>query len=215
MKDSEKRFAILACIGILALGFLVLNIEKIFPTPQQQDFEQNLPKRVTVDFDLSTGTNPEANVALIEFSDFQCPFCQQNYEDVKQMVQLYGNKINFVYKHFPLTEIHPNAFKAAEAMECARDQEMALEYHNKLFETNRLTVPDLKEHANVLGLDMEAFNHCLDAGVKAERVKKDMNDGIRLGVQGTPTFMVGERMLVGVQPAATLKALLDAELQYE
>lgn len=215
MKDSEKRFAILACIGILALGFLVLNIEKIFPTPQQQDFERNLPERVTVDFDLSTGTNPEANVALIEFSDFQCPFCQQNYEDVKQMVQLYGNKINFVYKHFPLTEIHPNAFKAAEAMECARDQEMALEYHNKLFETNRLTVPDLKEHANVLGLDMEAFNHCLDAGVKAERVKKDMNDGIRLGVQGTPTFMVGERMLVGVQPAATLKALLDAELQYE
>lgn len=212
---SEKQFAILALVGIVVLGFLVMNLDKFFPSPEV-DLNENLPTLVNIDFDLSTGTNPRAPVALVEFSDFQCPFCQQNYEDVAQIRSLYGDKMNFVYKHFPLAEIHPQAFKAAEAMECARDQGKAMMYHDRLFaQPDRLYVADLKQHAVELGLHAEPFNNCLDSGEKADLAKRDLNDGIRLGVEGTPSFIVGGRLLTGVQAASTFKALLDAELEDE
>ena len=123
---------------------------------------------------------PSAPVTLIEFSDFQCPFCQRVEPTLKQLRETYGDKVRIVWKDFPLTQIHPQAFKAGEAAHCAGDQGKYWEYHDRLFANQQALQPaDLKKHAADLGLDAAAFSSCLDSSKYGERVR----DGV---AQGTP-----------------------------
>jgi protein-disulfide isomerase len=154
-----------------------------------------------------------APVTLVEFSDFQCPFCQRVAPTLKQVKDKYGDKVRVVWKDFPLTQIHPQAFKAGEAAHCAADQGKFWEYHDRLFANQQALQPnDLKKHAADLGLDATAFASCLDTSKYGERVRDGVAEGSRLGVNSTPTIYINGRVLSGAQPFETFVSLIDEEL---
>ena len=154
-----------------------------------------------------------APIELIEFSDFQCPFCQRANPTVDQVLKTYGDRIRFVYRHFPLSN-HPNAKPAAEASQCAAEQGKFWEYHDKLFANpSRLADGDLKQSAAELGLDTAAFNKCVDTHKYASQVESDFRAGEDAGVNGTPAFFVNGRMISGAQPFEAFKRLIDEELE--
>jgi len=154
----------------------------------------------------------DAPIELIEFSDFQCPFCQRANPTVDQVLKTYGNKIHFVYRHYPLPN-HPNARPAAEAASCAGDQGRFWEYHDQLFANgSRLTDADLKQHAVTAGLDASKFNACLDSHKFKGEVDKDVAEGNQAGVSGTPAFFINGRALEGAQPFEAFKRVIDEEL---
>jgi protein-disulfide isomerase len=154
-----------------------------------------------------------APVTLIEFSDFQCPFCQRVAPTLKKLRDTYGDKVRIVWKDFPLTQIHPQAFKAGEAAHCAGDQGKYWEYHDRLFANQQQLQPDdLKKHAADLGLDAAAFNACLDTSKYGERVRDGVAQGTRLGVNSTPTIYINGRMLSGAQAYETFASVIDEEL---
>ena len=154
-----------------------------------------------------------APVTLIEFSDFQCPFCQRVAPTLKKVRDTYGDRVRIVWKDFPLTQIHPQAFKASEAAHCAGDQGKYWEYHDRLFANQQSLQPEeLKQHATALGLDAAAFNACLDSSKYGERVRDGVAQGTRLGVNSTPTIYINGRMLSGAQPYETFVSVIDEEL---
>jgi protein-disulfide isomerase len=154
-----------------------------------------------------------APVTLIEFSDFQCPFCQRVAPTLKRLRETYGDKVRVVWKDFPLTQIHPQAFKAGEAAHCAGEQGKYWEYHDRLFAKQQELQPaDLKKHAADLGLEPAKFDACLDASKYGERVRNGVAQGTRLGVNSTPTIYINGRMLSGAQPYETFVAVIDEEL---
>lgn len=156
--------------------------------------------------------NPEARLSIIEYSDFECPFCGEAYWTLKLVLEEYADNVNLVYKNFPLPS-HENAQKAAEAAECAHTQGMFEAYHDIIFENqDALTVEDLKKYASDLGLDTTVFNECLDSGTMAAEVAADKEEGTKLGVTGTPTFFIGEQTMEGNQMFAEFKRVIDEEL---
>jgi predicted DsbA family dithiol-disulfide isomerase len=155
----------------------------------------------------------DAPVTIVEFSDFECPFCGALFPTLKALEQTHAKTVRLVYRHFPLTNIHPYAQKAAEASLCAHDQGRFWEMHDSLFGFQQdLTVKSLKLRARELNLDTAAFDACLDSGEQAARVKADMADAAKAGVTGTPTLFVNGRILLGNQPAE-LRALIEDELR--
>lgn len=136
--------------------------------------------------------NPEASVAIIEFSDFQCPACGLAFLAVNDLIAKYGDKIKFQYRHFPLAGIHPYAYRAAEASECAADQGKFWEYYNLLFANQQsLTRSALQSFAQkVDGLDAELWQDCLLSGVKRQRVDADAAEAEKQGYNATPTFLL-------------------------
>jgi protein-disulfide isomerase len=153
-----------------------------------------------------------APIVMIEFSDFQCPFCQRAEPTVEQVLKTYGNKIRFVYRHFPLPN-HPNARPAAEAAACAEQQGRFWQYHKELFaNSSRLSNDDLKSHATRAGLDQKAFAECFDGQKMKARVDADIEEAEAAGVSGTPAFFINGRPLDGAQPFSAFKALIDEEL---
>jgi protein-disulfide isomerase len=154
-----------------------------------------------------------APITLIEFSDFQCPFCQRVAPTLKRLREAYGDKLRIVWKDFPLTQIHPQAFKAGEAAHCAGDQGKYWDYHDRLFANQQQLQPeDLKKHAADMGLDASAFGACLDSSKYGERVRDGVAQGQRLGVNSTPTIYINGRMLSGAQPYETFVGVIDEEL---
>jgi protein-disulfide isomerase len=154
-----------------------------------------------------------APVTLVEFSDFQCPFCQQVAPTLKQVQKAYGDKVRIVWKDFPLTQIHPQAFKAGEAAHCAGDQGKFWEYHDRLFGNQQALQPgDLKKHAADLGLNTAVFGACLDSSKYGERVRDGVAEGSRLGINSTPTIYINGRVLSGAQPYEAFAAIIDEEL---
>ena len=153
-----------------------------------------------------------APVEIVEFSDFECPFCQRAYATVAQVMKTYGDRVRLVYRHYPLPN-HPNAWPAAEASLCAAEQDRFWPYHDRLFEqSERLTNTDLKAHAAALGLDTEKFNACVDARKYRDEVQTDLEDGEEAGVSGTPAFFINGRLLSGAQPFEAFKEIIDDEL---
>jgi protein-disulfide isomerase len=154
-----------------------------------------------------------APVTLVEFSDFQCPFCQRVAPTLKRIKETYGDKVRVVWKDFPLTSIHPEAFKAAEAGNCAREQGKFWEYHDRLFANQQALQPDaLKAHATAVGLDAAKFNACLDTAKYSERVQQQIGVGARLGINSTPAVFVNGRPVTGAQPYEVFAAIIDEEL---
>lgn len=157
-----------------------------------------------------------AKVTVVEYADFQCPFCARAYPTVKQLMGDYSGKVKFYFKSYPLP-FHQNAQKAAEAYECALAQGKSWEYHDKLFENGQgdgtgLNNADLKKYAADLGLDTATFNSCLDGGQMASRVAAEAAEGSRNGVSGTPTFFINGQPLVGAQPYGNFKSIIDQQL---
>ncbi|RME18035.1 MAG: DsbA family protein [Bdellovibrio sp.] len=240
----KKDYVYLGIIGVLviALAFALtngFNIQQttqgqqiVAPTQQaqqpQQANGQSLGPSVdkVVDDDPSLGSS-DAPLVIVEFSDFQCPYCRRFYaESFSQIKSNYidTGKVQFIYRDFPLS-FHPMSQKSAEAAECANDQGKFLEFHDKIFdEQNKLgqgtvqySVDDIKAWAKDIGLNTEQFNSCLDSGKYAQEVQKDFADGSALGVQGTPSFYIAKRgqggqLLVGAQPYSVFKQVIDGLL---
>jgi protein-disulfide isomerase len=153
-----------------------------------------------------------APITIVEFSDFQCPYCARVNPTLDQVRQVYGDKVRIVFKDFPLPN-HPEAPKAAEAAHCAGEQGKYWELHDRMFANQRaLQVPAIKQYAAAVGLDMNAFNQCLDSGKHAGRVAENLKSGEALGVASTPTMYINGRPVVGAQPFDYFKAVIDEEL---
>jgi protein-disulfide isomerase len=163
----------------------------------------------------ATFGKPDAPVTLVEFSDFQCPFCRAAAPTLTQVKNKFGDKVHIVYRQFPIPSLHPNAFKAAEASLCANEQGKFWELHDAMFEDqNKLAVSDLKQTARKLGMDGKKFDACLDSGRYVEQVQNDQRDGQRVGVKGTPAmFINGVIVDGGAVPFAVLEAKIEKELQ--
>jgi len=157
----------------------------------------------------------EAPVTLVEFSDFQCPFCQAAAPTLKQVEQKFGEKVRIVYRQYPLTNLHPFAFKAAEASLCANEQGKFWPMHDAMFaDQKKLSVSDLKETARRLGMNGKSFDGCLDSGRYVEQVQNDQKEGSRIGVTGTPAmFINGVSVEGGAVPYSVLEAAIQKELE--
>lgn len=132
-----------------------------------------------------------APVTLVEYGDFECPYCGQAYEIVKQLKQEYGDEVRFVFRNFPLTEVHPHAEDAAEAAEAAADQGKFWEMHDRLFENQgALDEAHLAAYARILSLNEDEFERDLEDHAHRARVEQDVLSGEESGVQGTPTFFI-------------------------
>ncbi|MFQ5975248.1 MAG: thioredoxin domain-containing protein [Candidatus Hydrothermarchaeales archaeon] len=181
------------------------------PAPTETPSPTQAPASL-VDDDPSRGPD-NAPVTIVEFSDFQCPYCARSAIVVHQIIDTYGNKVRFVYRDFPLSSIHPNAQKAAEAAECADEQGKFWELHDIIFTNqNKMGVNDLKQFAKDLGMDSNNFDECLDSGKYEAEVKKDMQDGINAGVTSTPTFFINGEKIVGAKPFSDFQQVIDSKL---
>jgi protein-disulfide isomerase len=182
-----------------------------------------------MDDDMKLGSD-SAPVVIVEFSDFQCPFCRSFFENSFPSIKkdyIDTGKVQFVFRDFPLS-FHPAAEPSAEAVECAEDQSKGWELHDKIFEeqakqgqgTVQFSVSDIKSWAaQISGLDTSAFNSCLDSGKYANEVQADEDDGVAAGVRGTPAFLIGKRdgsdivPISGAQPYSVFKSTIDQLLQ--
>jgi len=157
--------------------------------------------------------NPRAPVTVAVFSDFQCPFCSRAVPTLKQVEQAYGNQVRVVWKHQPLA-MHPQAMPAALAAEAAREQGKFWEMHDKLFENQRALDPQsLERYGKELGLDLARFRAAQQDPKLRARVEEDQALAARLGISGTPTFLVNGERVVGAQPFDKFKEVIDAQLQ--
>lgn len=152
-----------------------------------------------------------APVVLVEFADYQCPYCQKVNTQIQQLKKEYGDKLTVVYKDFPLP-MHHGSEKAAEASRCAGEQGKFWEYHDVLFYSKLTELDALKEHARVLKLDGDRFDTCLDSGAEAAAVKKDLDEAKSLGLTGTPSFFVNGHFFSGVVDYAALKDIVNQQL---
>jgi len=155
----------------------------------------------------------DAPVTIVEFSDFQCPFCKTATATIKQVLDKYPGKVRLVFRDYPLASLHPQAPKAHEAARCAGDQAKFWEYHDLLFERSPKIAPqDLKQYAQELKLNATAFDQCLDSGKYTAEVDKDFQEGVGLGLTGTPSFFINGKQIVGAQPLAAFQRVVDGEL---
>jgi protein-disulfide isomerase len=169
----------------------------------------------------------DAKVTLVEFSDYQCPYCGRHFGQTwPQILAEYvkAGKVKYVFRDFPIESIHPQAFKAAEAARCAGEQGKYWEMHDRLFANqDALGLSELPDHAGALGLDVSAFQQCLDSGKFVDGIRADLADGLEAGVTGTPSFFLGLtdpqastlkvlNRLVGAQPYPAFKQAIETLL---
>jgi protein-disulfide isomerase len=153
----------------------------------------------------------KAPVQVIEFADYECPYCQKVNEDLKRLREQFRDQVSVAYKDFPLP-MHPLAARAAEAARCAGAQGKFWEYHDDLFEHKRLQMTELKAEARTLKLDTARFDQCLDSGEQTAAVKKDAAEGQRLGLLGTPSFFINGHFMSGAVGYAKLRDTIMQEL---
>jgi protein-disulfide isomerase len=156
--------------------------------------------------------NPKAPVMIVEFSDYQCPYCHQIEPTVKRILAKYGDKVSFSYRDFPLSAIHQNAIIAAEASRCAEEQGKFWEYHDQLFASSSLEKNSLIDYARNLKLDDKQFDSCLTAEKYKADIDKDEQEGRTAGVNGTPGFFINGVFLNGAKPESEFTTVIDDEL---
>lgn len=155
----------------------------------------------------------DAPLRIIMFIDFECPYCQKSYKTIERIADRYGNAVSFVFKHFPIDTIHPNAERAGMAAACAGDQDAFWEYYDLLFAKKLFDQNALLSYAQELDLDTANFAHCLDSAAHQEDLNQDLADGIDAGVRGTPTYIVNRVKVEGVLDEATWDELLIDQLR--
>ncbi len=190
------------------------------PTPTQPTQPVGGPvKPVDEKVDHIIGAK-NAKVTLIEYSDFECPFCKRHFDTMQQVLKNYPNDVRIVYRHFPLS-FHQNAEKEAEASECANDLGGSVAFwklHDRIFTDTTsngtgFALDKLGPAAKDIGLDQKKFQDCLDSGKFASRVAKDQQEGSDAGVQGTPATFVNGKLISGAVPYDVFKAEIDAALK--
>lgn len=154
-----------------------------------------------------------AVVTIVEFSDFECPYCGGIYPTLRTVEEYYKDTVRVVYRQFPLNNIHPRAQKAAEASLCANDQGKFWQLHDAMFtDQQRLTVEDLKSKAAALAMNAETFATCLDSGKHAAAIRDSIVEGSKAGVDGTPALFINGRFLAGNQPYGEIEKVIEDEL---
>lgn len=184
-------------------------------TPTAVLLEEPTPYRVKVAGDgaFSRG-NKDAPITIVEFSDFECPFCRRALPVMREVMKQYGAKVKWVYRDFPLVSIHPLAAKAAEAARCAGEGGKFWQYHDLIFDSpTKPSEADLMTFGEQIGLDVNAFRACLRSGKYQGAVEADVEEGRRLGVTGTPTFFINGRSLVGAQALSAFQDIIESELR--
>jgi protein-disulfide isomerase len=154
----------------------------------------------------------KAPVTIVEFSDFLCPFCKRAQATLAAIETRYGDQVRFVFRDYPIEELHPGATKAAEAARCANEQDKFWPYHDIIFQKVPRTPEELKLYAAEVGLDVTKFDACLTSGTHAAAVQKDIQEGARLGIDGTPAFFINGRVVKGAQPVEAFAQIIDDEL---
>jgi protein-disulfide isomerase len=168
--------------------------------------------------EIAAGDSPsmgpdDATVTIIEFSDFQCPYCQRLAPTLTKIVEDYDDRVRLVFRQFPLRQLHADAEKAAEASLCAAEEDKFWQMHDAMFENYRsLPVDQLKAIAAGLGLDAASFAECLDSGRYSLQVAEDVKAGQQAGVSGTPAIFINGRFLSGAQPYEVITAVIEDEL---
>ena len=170
-------------------------------------------------YDIHVGAAPfkggaDAKVTVVEFSDFQCQYCREGAQRLKELNQKYGNKIKIVFKNFPLS-FHNHANIAAQAGFCAQDQgnDSFWKMHDKMFQDQKkLDKASLLASAKEIGLKMQEFTSCLESGKHKAKVESDVKEGEKLGLRSTPTFFVNGKLVKGLQPMEYFSELIDEEL---
>ena len=220
IKDMIRSIEIPAQVSPTVDDTSGIKIETAPPAPAP-------PVKISVDDDPVLG-DPNAELTLIEFSDFQCPFCQRFHAETLPLIKanyIDTGIVKLVYRDFPLQSIHPNALPAAVAAECAEDQGMFWEYHDMLFqrmnEWGQVSPADAQSAFNAfaeeLGLDIDQFVQCFDSGEYVTEVANDFTDGAEYGVTGTPAFFLGNdeigyTMITGAQPYQSFQSYIDSLL---
>lgn len=160
-------------------------------------------------FDDDPSIGPKnATLTIVAFEDFECPFSRQAFPAIRRMIAA-NPDVRFVYRDFPISDIHEHAQKAAEAGQCAHEQGAFWQYHDKLFTKQALETTALKQYARELNLDGAAFDTCLDSGKYEKEVQADFADGIAAGVRGTPTFFFNGNVLAGVITDEGFKKIIE------
>ena len=184
------------------------------PSPNLPPSKPSIDMAVLIDDDALKG-DKDASVTIVEWSDYECPFCERFYSQTLGSIEkdyIKTGKVKFVYRDFPLG-FHQNAQKAAEAAECAGEENKYWEMHNLLFEKGVAGgVSSFKQYAVDIGLDANKFNECLDSGKMASETAKDLQDGQDVGISGTPGFIINGQLISGAQPFSVFKQVIDAEL---
>jgi protein-disulfide isomerase len=185
-------------------------------TKVERFLDEPEPIRILVSAEGAFAQGPkDAPVTIIEFSDFQCPFCSRVVGTLKEVVRRYPRQVRLAYRDFPIAGLHPKAQKAAEAARCAGEQGKFWEYHDRLFESQaQATIADFKRFAEQLKLDGNSFAACLDSGKHAATVQSDVQEGTDLGITGTPTFFINGRLVVGALPLEAFQRIIDRELRH-
>ena len=189
------------------------NVPAPSPQPEQQEI-----RRYSVPEDDDPVFGPaDAPITIIEFSDYECPYCKKWHLEVwPRLQEAYPDQIRLVYRDFPLAQIHPNATPAAAAANCAGEQDSFWEYNELLYTTNQsLGAGIFDAIAQELKLDMGSFNECLESGRYNEEINADFEYAANLGVSSTPTFFVNGIPVVGAQPFEMFSQLIDQELAGE
>ena len=231
-----------AFLGGYVLGAETVEPEKIIirdaedvvgPIQTQQSTQRSLSTNppslisISLDDDPVKG-NLNAPITIVEFSDFQCPFCAKFHSTTLPQLEanyIDSGKVKFVYRDFPIQSIHPNAVPAALASECADEQGMFWEYHDLVFEnqkkwqglSGRIMVDTFEQYALELGLNTSDFNTCFESGKYVDEVKKDLQDGASYGITGTPGFFIGNDELgyvkiIGAQPYPVFERLIEGQI---
>ena len=207
---------VIVSAGSAFVGFLggtLLSKANNAPSAQIPTQEQ---KRYEIPVDGFPSLGPEdAPIVIVEFSDFQCPYCARFHDQTLQpLLDAYPGKIRFVYRHFPLSTIHSNAFQAAEASMCAYEQGAFWPYHDGIYENQaELSAEPYVQMAADLGLDVESFRTCLENEEYKGLVQNDVELAVSLGVRSTPTFFINGLPFIGAQPLDAFKQVIDSELK--
>lgn len=225
-----KRSHFYAAVSVLTFLFGILTGYVIWGTnlfPQLSSNSQTaVQPAATVEpqfirYDIPTegsyAFGPEdAPITIVEFSDFQCPFCKRWFDEVYEpLLDAYPGQIRFVYRHLPLTSIHPDALSAAEAAMCAGEQNAFWEYHDKLFSSAALGNAVYLRYAQDLNLNETSFESCLNNGKYQAQIQADSDFALNLGINSTPTFFINGLAVVGAQPIDVFKQVIDKELAGE
>ncbi len=171
------------------------------------------------EYKVSVGDAPvrgseDAAVTIVEFSDFQCPFCNRVTPTLAKIEEEYGDQVRLVFKHMPLASIHPLAGQAHSAAEAAHQQGKFWEMHDLIFANQRdLAVPTLEGYATTMGLDMDQFRKDMKAEATAKRINDDLKEAAELSVTGTPSFFINGKFLSGAQPFTNFKRVIDEALE--
>jgi protein-disulfide isomerase len=173
------------------------------------------PFRMTVGVEGPTSGAANAAVTIVEFEDFQCPFCRKAQETVQQVLAQYKDKVRLVHRDFPLQPLHPDSEKAHEAARCALEHGKFWEYRDLLYKNAPAAGPQLTTYATQLGMNSDDFKKCVDSGKYKDAVLRDEGEGEKLGVTGTPAFFINGRPFSGAQPESEFARIIDEELKLQ